>query len=89
MASRGSQISNIVELLGMGKKYVTSSLKLMLHIQHQCQENNVTLGASLSLVRGLDLISMSRYGVLSLLFELLILYFKTSNCHLCYFLGTL
>ena len=42
------------------------------------RQNNVTLGASLSLVRGLYLISMTHYDVLSLLFKLLnlILYFK-------------
>ena len=50
---------------------MTSSLELVLHIQHQCQQINVTLGASLSLVRGLYMISMTRYDVLSLLFKLL------------------
>ena len=51
-------------------------------------QNNVTLGASLSLVRGLYLISMTHYDVLSLLFKLLnlILYLKRLNSHLCYFL---
>ena len=48
----------------------------------------MTLGASLSLVRGLYLISMTHYDVLSLLFKLLNLnlYFKTLNPHLCCFL---
>ena len=52
------------------------------------RQNNVTLGASLSLVRGLYLISMTHYDVLPLLFKLLnlILYQKTLNSHLCYFL---
>ena len=52
------------------------------------RQNNVTLGASLSPVRGLYLFSMTRYDVLSLLFKLLdlILYLKTLNSHLCYFL---
>ena len=42
----------------------------------------------MSLVSGLYLISMAPYDVLSLLFKLLnlILYFKTLNSHLCYFL---
>ena len=55
---------------------------------HQCQQNNVTLGASWSLVRGLYLISLTHYDVLSLLFKLLnlILYLKTLNSLLCYFL---
>ena len=45
------------------------------------RQNNVTLGASLSLVRGLYLISMTHYDVLSLLFKLLNLniYFKIFN----------
>ena len=52
------------------------------------QQNIVTLGASLSLVSGLHLVSMTHYDVLSLFFKLLnlILYFKTLNSHLCYFL---
>ena len=60
----------------------------MLQIHHQCQQNSVTLGAPLSLVRGLHLISMTRYDELSLLFKLLSLsiYLKPLNCHLCYFL---
>ena len=51
-------------------------------------KNNVTLGASLSLVRGLYLILMTHYDVLSLLFKLLnvIVYLKILNFHLCYFL---
>ena len=32
---------------------MTSSLELVLHILHQCQQNNVTLGASLSSERSL------------------------------------
>ena len=61
---------------------MTSSLELVLHILHFCQQNNVTLGASLSLVRGLSLISRTHYDVhRSLLFKLLnlILYSKTLN----------
>ena len=48
----------------------------------------MTLGASLSLLRGLYLISMTYYDVLSLLYELLnlILYLKTLQSHLCCFL---
>ena len=48
----------------------------------------MTLGASLSLVRGLYMISMTRYDVPSLFFKLLnlILYFKKLYSHLCYFL---
>ena len=67
---------------------MTSSLELVLHIEHQCQQNNVTTWASLSLVRGLYIISMTHYDVLSLLFKLLnlILYLRTLNSHLCYFL---
>ena len=63
-------------------------LWMMLASPPSFQQNNVTLGASLSLVRGLYLISMTHYDVLSLLFKLLnlILYLKTLNSHLCYFL---
>ena len=53
------------------------------------RQTNVTIEASLSLVRGLSLISMTNlYDVLSLLFKLLnfILYLKIVNSHLCYFL---
>ena len=52
------------------------------------RQNNVTLGAFVSLVRGLYLILMAHYDVLSLLFKLLklILYLKRLNSHLCYFL---
>ena len=59
----------------------------MLHIYHECQQNNVTLGA-LSLERGLYLISMTHYDVLSSLFKLLnfILYLKALNSHLVIFL---
>ena len=48
----------------------------------------MTLGASLSIVTCLCLISMTYYDVLSLLFKLLklILYFKRLNSHLSYFL---
>ena len=48
----------------------------------------MTSRASLSLVRGLYLISMTHYDVLSLLFELfnLVLHLKTLNSHHCYFL---
>ena len=46
------------------KKSMTSSLELVLHIYHQCQQNNVTLGISSSLVRGLYMISMAHYDVL-------------------------
>ena len=68
MASQGSQKFNTMELLGMEKKCMTSSLTLVLHIQHQFQQNTVTLGASLSPMRGLYLISMIHYNLLSLLF---------------------
>ena len=49
---------------------------------------NVILGASLPLLRGLNLILMTNYDMLSLLFKRLnlILYLKTLNSHLCYFL---
>ena len=52
------------------------------------RQNNVTLETFVSLVRGLYLISMTHYDVLSLLFKLLNLnlYLKTSNSHLCYLL---
>ena len=52
---------------------------------------HVTLGASLSLVRGHYLISMTHYDVLFLLFKLLnlILYLKTLNWHFCYFLSNI
>ena len=58
---------------------MTNSLELVLQILHHCQQNNVTLGDSLSLVRGLYLISMTHYDVLSLLFKILnlILYLET------------
>ena len=88
-ASQGSQIFNSWGLLGMEKKSMTSWLELVLHIQHQCQRNNVTLRASLCLVRGLYMISMTHsYDVLSLLFKLLNWFyiFKTLKSHLCYFL---
>ena len=51
------------------------------------RQNNVTLGASVSLVRGLYQISMTHYDVLSVLFKLLnlILYLKILISHLCYF----
>ena len=44
-------------------------------------KNNVTLGASLSLVRGHYMISMTHYDLLSMLFKLLnlILYLKKLN----------
>ena len=72
----------------MGKKSTTSSSELVLHIQHQRQPNNVTSGASLSLVRGLYLFSTTHSDVLSLLFKLLnlISYLKTLKFSSCYFL---
>ena len=53
------------------------------------RQNNVTLGASLSLVRGLYLVSMTHYDVLSLFFQAFEFDFKCKkkvNSHLCYFL---
>ena len=87
MPSQGSQIVNTVELLGMDKIH-DKLIKIVSHNQHQCQQNNVTLGASLSPVRGLYPLLMAHYDVLSLLFKLLnlILYLKTLNSHLCCFL---
>ena len=81
MASQGSQNFNTMELLGMEEIHD----KL---IKIGVAQNNVTLGASLSLVRGIYLISMTHYGVLSLIFKILnlILYFKKLNSHLCSFL---
>ena len=61
------------------------------------QQNNVTLGASLSLVRGLYLILLTHYDVLSFLFKLLnlnlylrniefsALLFSFEHCNFCLF----
>ena len=72
----------------MGKSlWRALTLELVLHIEHQRQQNNVISRASLSLVRGLYLISTTHCDVLFLLFKLmnLISYFKTLISHLCYF----
>ena len=89
MTSQGSQNFNTMELLGMEKIHDKLIRISVAHLTSMSTKlNNVTLGASLSLVRGLYLISMTHYDVLSLLFKLLnlIFYLKTLNSHLCYFL---
>ena len=96
MACQGSQFFSIMELLGMEKlkKLKKNHDKLIrIGVAHltsmstkQC--DNRSFFVSSESLRGLHLILMTHYDVLSLLLTLtnLILYLKTLNSHLCYFL---